>query len=170
MPSENQSQRTFTPRPQKTDPKTGRSFGTLKFGRAKNWKPEAPFIAYSLSFMTSPAYRALSSPARKILDFLFIEQMQHGGAENGNLAAPYRQLIGCKISSRDVSKGLLMLEAFGIVERTNEDSLVEGIRVMATYRLTMFPDKWGNLPSDKWKQITLSDVLAFKASPKRHPK
>ena len=165
MPNEN-----YKPRPQKVDPKTGRSIGTLKFGQSKNWKPEAPFVALSYSFITSPAYRELSSPARKILDFLLIEHMQHGGQENGNLAAPYRQLENFGISSRDIPKGLLMLETFGLVKRTNDSFIISGRNNMAVYKLTMIPDKWGNLPKDEWKQITLSDVLAFKANPKRHPK
>lgn len=170
MPIEHLNPNKTKTRARKTDPKTGRSTGTLKFGKAKNWKPEPPFFPLPYSLIVSPAYCALSSPARKIFDFLIIEHLANGGAENGNLAAPYRQLENFKISSRDIPKGLLMLEAFGLVKRTNDSFIISGRNNMAVYRLTMIPDKWGNLPTDDWKKITLADTLEFKENPIRTPK
>ena len=160
---------TYMPRPQKTCPKTGRSIGTIKFGLAKNWKPKPPFFADTLEFKVSIAVRQLSAPARKILDFLIIEHLKNGGAENGNLAAPYSQIEDFGVSSRDISKAFLMLDVFGLVKRTNENEMIEGRKNMARYRLTMLPDKLGNLPSDEWSKITLADARAFKNSPLRFP-
>lgn len=157
-------------RMQKTDPKTGHSAQTMKLGRAKKWKPTPPFFAYTLELMTSPAFHGLRIPARKIFDFIVIEHMRQGGAENGNLAAPYRQLVEFGISERDISKSINMLIAFGLIRRTDikdESQFTAGRRAMARYRLTMIPDKWGNLPSDEWTKISLADVLAFEEEEKR---
>lgn len=160
---------TYKPRPQKACPKTGRSTGTLKYGAAKNWKPKTPFFADTLELKESIAVRELSAPARKIFDFLIIEHLRNGGAENGNLAAPYSQIEDFGVSSRDISKAFLMLDVFGLVKRTNENEFIAGRKNMARYRLTMLPDKFGNLPSDEWAKITLADTIAFKSNPFRFP-
>ena len=43
------------------------------------------FIAHPKQMVESPAWRALSLAARKALDRIEIEHMNHGGAENGKL-------------------------------------------------------------------------------------
>lgn len=142
----------------KIDPQTGRSAEIKPKGRAKNWKPEAPFILLPLNFLESYAYRALSAPARKILDFLFIEHLRHGGNENGNLAAPYSQLANFKISSRDIPKAFAMLEAFGIITRLNEYNKINGRYNTGRYFIDLFPDREGNLPNYAWKKITPKEI------------
>ena len=155
----------YNPRKRKTNSKTGRSDKTIQTGAAKGWKPETPFFPLTFNLMASPAFIGLNIPARKIFEFLLKEHMLHGGAENGNLAAPYRQLIDYGISGRDLPKAFKMLNAFGLVRRTDiepDNQFTAGRRRMARYKLTMIPDKFGNLPSDEWRNIFERDVLAFK--------
>ena len=156
-------------RVRKTHPKSGRSGETIERGRAKKWKLEGAFFGLTHSLIGSPAYQRLNTPARKIFDFLVLEHLAHGGAENGNLAAPYRQLQIFGISSRDIPKAFLMLDTYGLVKRTNGAFVSLGRQNMARYRLTMVPDKFGNLPTDDWKNVTLAKVEAYKTNPTRQP-
>jgi hypothetical protein len=48
------------------------------------------FIAHPRQMIESPAWRALSLAARKALDRIEIEHLDHGGAENGKLPVTYR--------------------------------------------------------------------------------
>jgi hypothetical protein len=48
------------------------------------------FIAHPRAMVESPAMRALSLAARKVLDRIEIEHMNHGGARNGQLPVTYR--------------------------------------------------------------------------------
>ena len=48
------------------------------------------FIAHPRAMVESPAMRALSLAARKALDRIEIEHMNHGGAQNGQLPVTYR--------------------------------------------------------------------------------
>src|SRR5829696_1304072 len=47
------------------------------------------FIAHSLELRTSPAWRALPDNARRVLDRLELEHMQHAGGRNGTLICTF---------------------------------------------------------------------------------
>jgi hypothetical protein len=59
-----------------------------KAGRPKN-KIAGQFSARTIEMMESPAYRALSIHAHRILSRLEIEHAYHGGNENGRLPVTY---------------------------------------------------------------------------------
>ncbi|HEX3919375.1 MAG TPA: hypothetical protein VHW60_18720 [Caulobacteraceae bacterium] len=144
----------------KTNP-TGRSRGAVAYtGRARGWKPEAPFIAVPLTLIDCPSYRALTSPARRALDFLIREHLRHGGTQNGSLLAPYRQLQDWGISNRDVAPALRMLAAFGLIQRTRVGSRLGGKDGSATYALAWLPAS-GSLPTNAFKQVTMADIEAY---------
>lgn len=155
-------------RPQKAD-QTGRSTGTLKSGRTKRWDIETPFIGHSLALRESVAFRSLRIAARRALDFLEIEHLKHGGQENGNLAAPYRQIEEWGTSKRDIAFAFRMLIAFGLIRRTDKGERLGRHMGIARYRLTYYPDRNGALPTDEWRRVTIDDVKAFLDDPKPHP-
>ena len=49
------------------------------------------FVKLPRDLLESTAWRSLSIHARRLIDFLLIEHMRHGGRENGRLLAPRRQ-------------------------------------------------------------------------------
>lgn len=144
---------------------TGRSTGRIvNFGKAKRWQFTEGFIGEPQSLLESPGYRRLNLPAFKILTFLKIEHVRHGGMENGNLLAPHLQLRGLGISGRKIRPALTMLEAFGIIRRTSDGSRQGGRPNAATYALTWLPTCDGSMPTEDYKAITRLDAEAFMAT------
>ncbi|WP_372706885.1 hypothetical protein [Brevundimonas sp.] len=141
----------------------GRSTGGIVHyaGRAKRWKFEEAFVGEPMSLLESPGYQALNFPAFKILGFLKLEHVRHGGAENGRLLAPHRQLRQGGISPRKVKPALDMLEAFGIIRCTSDGFRQGGRPNAATYALTWLPTCDGLLPRDDYKRVSEADVQAF---------
>lgn len=138
---------------------TGRSTGEIRHtGRAKRWKFEEGFIGEPQSLLESPGYRALNFPAFKILTFLKLEHVRHGGAENGRLMAPHRQLTAQGISPRKIKPALEMLEAFGIIRCTSDGERLGGRPNAATYALQWLPTCDGELPTEAYKRVTAADV------------
>lgn len=163
---------------------TGRSTGEIVHyaGRAKRWKFEEAFVGEPISLLESPGYQALNFPAFKILAFLKLEHVRHGGAENGRLLAPHRQLQALGISPRHIKPALAMLEAFGVIRCTTDGMRLGGRPNAATYALTWLPTSDGQLPTEDYRKVTKGHVGIYlidryadrKTAPKKtaqaHPK
>lgn len=147
--------------PRKVDP-TGRSSDKrLPLGASKRHKLEGAFIPHLRAMRESPGFRALPLAARRVLDFLELEHLKHGGAENGHLHAPYAQLRLFGISGRDIKPAFSMLEAFGLIERTDERQRLGGRPNAARYRLTWLATSDGGAPTHDYLLITEADVRAI---------
>lgn len=142
---------------------TGRSSGKLGGRAGKLMKPPQgePWVWLTRELLASDAWRSLSSPARKFVDFLLIEHMAHAGRENGNLKAPHRQLAGFGISDHNIAAVIREAEAAGLV-----DCRRGGMRVCTTYTLTWYPLADGTPASNRWKQRR-SNVVVLKPKAKR---
>ncbi|KAK3673072.1 hypothetical protein LTR37_021571 [Vermiconidia calcicola] len=147
---------------------TGRSTGTVRHfgGTAKKWKFDEAFVCEPMSLLQSPGYRALNFPALRILAFLKLEHLRHGGAENGLLQAPYRQLELLGISSRNVHPALRMLEVMGFIRLTSDGTRLGGRPNAATYALTWLPTCDGRPPTEDYKRISGAHIKAYKAEKK----
>jgi hypothetical protein len=148
----------------KTDAK-GRSTGQLVHfaGRAKRWKLEGQFIPHTLDMRESPGFRALTMPARRVLDFLELEHLRHGGAENGNLLAPYAQLVTWGVTKRDIAPAIATLVRFGFIRRTEHGQRLGGRPNATRYALTWLPTSDGQLPTEDFRKVSRSDVLDWEA-------
>jgi hypothetical protein len=144
---------------------TGRSTGKVQYfgGTARKWKFDEAFVGEPMSLLESPAYRALNFPALKIFGFLKLEHLRHGGAENGRLQAPYRQLERLGISARNVYPALRMLEVLGFIRLTSDGARLGGRPNAATYALTWLPTCDGRPPTEDYKRITAAHIKAYKA-------
>jgi hypothetical protein len=49
-----------------------------------------PFVMLPRELIASDAWRSLGINGRRLIDFLLLEHMGHGGKENGKLKAPRR--------------------------------------------------------------------------------
>lgn len=142
---------------------TGRSTGKLVHygGRAKSWKLVGQFMPHPLVMRESPGFRALNMAARRILDFLELEHMRHGGKENGRLLAPYAQLVAAGITRRDVRPAIDTLESLGFIRRTEHGERLGGRPNASRYALTWLPTWDGSLPTEDFLQVTEADVRAL---------
>jgi hypothetical protein len=140
---------------------TGRSAERRRLGFGKGKGIETPFVPLSLRLKVSPAYRAQGIHARRVLDFLEREHMHHGGAENGRLAAPYRELVADGVTKRDCSKGIKQLIAYGLIVRTRYGGRLSGRDQPALYRITYLHDHLGDPPTNEWEKVTKADTEAW---------
>ena len=116
-----------------------------------------PFIWMTKNMLGSITHLALGIHARRILDFLLYEHMAHGGKENGNLAAPYKQLEVWGLTSADVRKGFEELFVTGFVRLTKQGLRTQGRGEPARYALTWLPTMVGALeqaaPTHDWQDV-----------------
>jgi hypothetical protein len=92
----------------------------------------------------------MSNKARKVIDFLLLEDMGKGGKHNGRLKAPFRQLIEHGIGSHHVRDAIRECEERGLI-----DVQRGGMRVATTYALTWFPLHDGTPASDRWRSYQI---------------
>lgn len=105
------------------------------------------------SMIESEAFRKMGINTRRLIDFLLIEHLAHGGTENGNLKAPYNQLQEFGMTRRLIRGSIKEAELLGFID------VVRGGRILSedkcsTYRLTWLPTKDGDLPTNRWKFVS----------------
>src|SRR5262245_51580601 len=76
------------------------------------------FSTRLIEMLESPAYRALTNSAHKILDRLEIELAHHGGNDNGKLPVTYQDFIDYGLTRECIAPALRELEALGFVKVT----------------------------------------------------
>lgn len=113
---------------------------------------EGPFVAHRLDLMESDAMASLNMAARRVLDRLEIEHMQHGGKENGNLPCTYDDFARFGVRRQSVPQAIKALVRAGLVaiEHKGRGGNAE-FRQANRYRLTYLSTK--GIPStDEWKR------------------
>ena len=66
--------------------------------------------------LRSPAWQSLGINARRLIDFLMIEHMSHGGRHNGYLLAPREQLENFGIGRRLITGAIKEAQAAGLID------------------------------------------------------
>jgi hypothetical protein len=107
--------------------------------------PGDTFVKLKRDLLRSDAWRSQSINTRRFIDFLCLEHLSKGGAENGALLAPYDQLETIGIPSRLVSSAIRGAEELGLVECTRQ-----GLKVVTLYRLTWI-DAHGRPATNEWR-------------------
>ncbi len=103
--------------------------------------------------LQSEAWRQLTINARRLIDFLMLEHMAHAGTENGNLKAPYSQLVAFGMSRRLIKAAIDHVQRLGFVD------VVRGGRILSEdkaslYRLTWLPTRDGEPATNRWKFVS----------------
>jgi hypothetical protein len=112
----------------------------------KNQKHTEPFIMLPLALLASDAWRSLSFNAKRLIEFLMIEHMHHGGKANGKLLAPWRQLREFGIGDHFITAAIEECKCAGILDCRR------GIgRQPSLYALTWLPLCDGSEPSNRWR-------------------
>src|SRR5205823_12969455 len=66
-----------------------------------------PWVWHTLALLSSPPWCGMSINCHRLILFLEIEHLQHGGNENGSLLAPYAQLVRFGIGRRFIAGAIL---------------------------------------------------------------
>jgi len=126
-------------------------------GKRRNKIAEA-WISYPLSMIESPAMRALSHSAIRVMHRLEIEHMAHGGAENGHLIATHDQFKEWGVPQNSISSAIRELVALGFVEITRNGAAGNAqYRRPANYRLTYVNNKSRAQPTHEWRKIKTTE-------------
>lgn len=154
---------------------TGRSTGTFADARFKKLnKPPLgePFIWITREMISSPAWRALSETALKVIFRVLEEHMAHGGGQNGALPVTYDDFQRYGLRRSSIKAALEEAIALGFLERTKPGvrSYAEFKGAPAHYRIAWLPTYGGARPTRRWARIqTLEEAReAVRASRSRH--
>jgi hypothetical protein len=104
--------------------------------------------------LRSPALRVLSLTARRILDRLDLEHVNHGGKDNGRLPVTFADLRRFGMSNpNDNARGFRELRALGFIEVTRAGRAGNAEhRTPNLFRITYLPAN-GKAPTDEWRRI-----------------
>lgn len=113
------------------------------------------FVPHSLTMLTSPAWRALPDNARRILERLETEHMQHGGAENGYLPCTYNDFERAGIRRKSIPLAIRAGEALGFLKITRKGGgSTPGFQKPSLYFLTYLSGIGRSLrQTDEWQRI-----------------
>lgn len=114
-------------------------------GAASRWIPTPPWVPLPQTLVVSPAWKALGINARRLLDFLMHEWMNHAGQRNGFLLAPRRQLEDFGIGARHITAAITEAERLGLID------VIRGKgRSPSRYALTWLPLAGETEPTNRW--------------------
>ncbi len=144
---------------------TGRSTGTPT-GRLKKLlavPANEPWVWLTRELLASPAWRAQSINCRRLIDFLLVDHANHAGTENGNLMAPYDQLVESGASRSEICNAVDEAKFLGLLW-VNRGGRWAGTNQPSTYQLTFLPTVSNMQPAtNDWKGKTPEAIKAWKA-------
>ncbi len=130
------------------------------------------FVAHTLEMRTSIAWRHLPDDARRILDQLEVEHMEHGGAENGRLVRTYTDFHKGGIRRSSIALAIRQAVALGFLKVTVAGTRSAGVfRAPNFYALTYLngrrnshqaTDDWRRIVSDDQAHAALQRAAEFK--------
>ena len=111
------------------------------------------FAPHTISMLRSPAWRALSLSARRVLDRIEIELADHGGTDNGKLPVTYDDFEQYGIHRHSIGPAIREVVALGFVEITEPGRAGNAEwRRPSLFRLTYRNTKYA--PTNEWEKIT----------------
>jgi len=115
--------------------------------KADNSRPKGgAWFWMTRELLLSAAWRSLGINARRVVEFLIVEHMTHGGKKNGSLTASYRRLAEFGVNRRFAGDAIGHAEKRGLIECCRGD-----MGAPTTYSLTWFPLSDGTPPTNKWR-------------------
>lgn len=114
-----------------------------------------PWVWITRDMFVSPAWLAMPLSARRALDRLIVEQMAHGGTENGDLIVTYDDFVRGGVGSRSATaRAIRILEVLGFIDITLQGHRsYGGAHLPSRYALTWLPRSDGKLATDRWKRV-----------------
>lgn len=148
-----------------------------KPGKSKHLSKFTNWVAHPVEMRRSPAWRFLPDTARRVLDVLEVAHMEHGAADNGNLAVPYDDFAKQGIRRGSVALALRQCEALGFLEKqTFGYAHGNGPKRLPNRYFLTYLNGRGNsrLPTDAWERIKTDDdaraALARAKQPEAAPR
>jgi hypothetical protein len=116
-----------------------------------------PFVMRTGELSNSPAFRALSHSAHRVLGRLEVEICNHGGKDNGKLPVTLQNFRDYGIERHAINPAIRELESLGFIEVTQRGSAGKAEqRRPNLFRLTYLPS-YSQPPTNEW-----IDILSIK--------
>jgi hypothetical protein len=127
------------------------------------------FVARPVSTLQSPAYRALSLSAHRVLSRVELEHAHHGGADNGKLPVTYNDFVEYGIDRHAISAAIRECVALGFLEITEQGRAGNAeFRTPNKFRLTYIYSGYPN-PTHEWRRVETDEQAAMLAQEARRP-
>jgi hypothetical protein len=131
-----------------------------------NMDEKQSFVMLTADFKKSPAYRAASLTARRILDCMEIEYMRCHGQNNGELVMTGAMVRAAGINHRLIPAGMREVQALLLCMKTQQGRAGNAAwRRPNKFNITYLPtfkfngSKYDTIPAtDEWRQITEDDA------------
>jgi hypothetical protein len=126
------------------------------------------FAPHRIDMLRSPAWRALSLSARRILDRVEIELADHGGVDNGKLPVTYDDFVMYGLHRHAIAPAIREVVALGFLEITEPGRAGNADwRKPNLFRLTYRNTKYA--PTDEWQKITEEEAESIARSARSAP-
>jgi hypothetical protein len=121
-------------------------------GRRRRTKIDEQFAVRTIPMLESPAYRALSLSAHRVLSRIEIEHAHHGGAENGKLPVTYDDFEKYGVHRHSIGAAIRECVALGFLKITEQGHAGNAeFRTPNKFRLTYIYA--GPQPTNEWQKI-----------------
>lgn len=147
---------------------TGRSSGKHSGRKRKIYSPPRgePWAWLTAELLASPAWRLRSINSVRLMEFLLLDHMSHAGTENGELKAPYDQLVTHGLTRSEISRAIQECQFLGLI-RYERGGRWAGTNKPSTFRLTFYADNFGNSPTNEWKGKTVEAIHEWRRDKRR---
>ena len=139
----------------------------------KHSRIEGPWVYFTIAMLESPAFRALSQSALRMLFRLAIEHRAHGGRENGKLIVTYQNFMDYGIDRHAIAPAIRELVALGFVRITSRGGGGNAEHRKPTlYEVTCFPtistlSTQLVKPTNSWRRIETIEQARQRAAEAR---
>jgi len=146
----------------------GAGFQTKRIKTKLNAPPHGPWMPIGREMLRSGAMRALSLHARRALDRIMVEHMDHGGQENGRLKVTWQDIEKFGVHRSFIKRALGELAAVGLVaieqpgRRPHGPDRGDPTQYRLTHLSVCEPANF-RPPTNEWKRFE-EDIAAAKAA------
>lgn len=137
---------------------TGRSThipASSRVRRANRPPEDQPWVWITREMMESPAWRAMSENARRLLDRIMLEHMAHAGTENGALTVTYDDFVATGIRRNSIAPTIAECVVLGwITHHRGARAHGEGRGHAQRFGLSWLPTADGEPAVQGWRRWT----------------
>jgi hypothetical protein len=129
-----------------------------------------------VGLLASSSWRGRSINCVRLIDFLEIEHLKHGGNDNGSLLAPYLQLVAFGLTRRLIANAIREGESRGLLHVERGGKRGTTMTELSRYRLTFLWSKTLNPegywewhePTNEWKLFG-HEAIGISSGPSQAP-
>jgi hypothetical protein len=99
--------------------------------------------------------------ARRVLERIEIEHMEHGGVENGALPVTHKDFMAAGVKASEITPAIKKLVFLGIIHH-ERGGRYGGTNKPSKFGLAWLPDQSGSPATNRWKAITAEQIEIWK--------